>query len=238
MTGSERAPGFRRRFRITPAPGFVVSEVEDDYHRMAVAVHHDKGIATSVKATLLRAPWTTCPGAVHKCEQTFTGVALEAFPSRRDKAANCTHLYDLALLAAAHALDDAALVYDIFVSDPIDGTRRAEITRDGHTLLAWSDSNFCILEPAELAGMRVTDPRSWIDRLEPCVQEAARLLSWGSIIAHGRTLPMERQSDATRMPPSCYTFQPERAVQARRIGQSRDFSDPRVQPLQDLEEVL
>ena len=79
MVNPDQIPGFSRRLRITPAPGHVLSEVEDDYHHMSVSIHHDNEIANIVEAVLVRAPWTTCPGAVDKCEQTFTGVALRAF---------------------------------------------------------------------------------------------------------------------------------------------------------------
>ena len=239
MTCVEHAAGFRRRFSITPGPAHVVSAVEDDYHRMQVAIDHDGVLANAVRAVLLRAPWTTCPGAAQKCEHTFTGVALKDFPGRRaDKLSNCTHLYDLALLAAAHALDAAPLVYDIAVSDPVDGRRCAQIKRNGEAVLAWSDNNFRIVEPASLAGMPIIDTRPWLDSLEPGQREPARLLSWASVIAHGRSIPLEQQSDASRMPPSCYTFQPERAGQAMRVGDIRDFSDGTVLPLDSLEEVL
>lgn len=237
MDRPSEQPGFRRRFRLTPRPGRVVSEVEDDYHCMRVCIEHDGVVATSVSAELLRAPWTTCPGAAAKCEETFTGVALQAFPAQREKVANCTHLYDLALLAAAHAPDTSPLVYDIAVSDPVDGRREARIERDGEVVLAWSDAESRILEPAELAGLSIFDLRPWIKSQPRQRQEAARLLSWGSVIAHGRTIPLERQSDATRMPPSCYTFQPERAVRAERVGAVKDFSVGGVQPLDELEQV-
>jgi len=237
MDRPSEVPGFRRRFRVTPRPGRVVSEVEDDYHRMRVGIEHDGVVAISVAAELLRAPWTTCPGAAAKCEETFTGVALQGFPARREKAANCTHLYDLALLAAAHALDGATLVYDIAVSDPVDGRREAQIERNGEVVLAWSDAESRILAPAELAGLSIFDLRPWIASQPEERQEAARLLSWGSVIAHGRTIPMDRQSDASRMPPSCYTFQPERAVQAKRVGEVKDFSAGGEQPLDELEQV-
>ncbi|MDH4040401.1 MAG: hypothetical protein OEW92_05065 [Gammaproteobacteria bacterium] len=231
-------PGFRRRFRITPLPGHVTTEVEDDYHCMSVSVSHDAITASTVKADLARAPWSTCPGAVAQCETTFSGVALAEFPARGEKTSNCTHLYDLALLAAAHALDSVPMVYDIFVSDPVDGKRQAEIQRDGLTVLKWSDSNFHILEPLELEGMPLLDMREWIASLDGPGQEAARLLRWGSVIAHGRTIPMAKQSDASRMPPNCYSFQPEQSVRARRIGEVRDFSDGTIQPLERVGEML
>lgn len=238
MTTVRHAPGFRRRLRITPAPGCVRSEVEDDYHHMRVTIEHDGTVAHAVKATLLRAPWTTCPGAVDKCEQTFTGVELAAFPARREKAYNCTHLYDLALLGAAHAMDDAVLVYDVYVSDPVGGRRYAQVWRNDEFVLGWHDRDYRIVEPAGLAGMKLHDLRSWIDALEPSRQEAARILQWVSLIAHGRIIPMEKQSDASRMPPSCYTFQPERAAVAKRVGRTRDFSDGTAQPLEFHEETV
>ena len=232
MTGVGAAPGFRRRFRVTPQPGSVCSEVEDDFHRMSVTIEHDGSIARAVNASLARAPWSTCPGAVAKCEETFTGVELDSFPARREKAANCTHLYDLALLAAAHAHDEARLVYDIYISDPIEGRRHAQLWRDGERILEWWDESYRIVEPAAMAGMKLMDLRSWIDSLTPERQEPARILQWASIIAHGRIIPLEDQSDATRMPPSCYTFQPEQAVRAQRIGKTRDFNDGTTQPLE------
>lgn len=228
---SDATPGFRRRFRITPIPGHVLSEVEDDFHRMSVSVHHDNAVATTVKASLERAPWSTCPGAVDVCEQTFTGLPLEEFPAKKGKASNCTHLFDLAQLAAAHAFDDAILVYDIFVTDPVDDTRHAELYRNDERVLAWSYTKFAFIEPAELGGTKLDDIRQWLDALPPARQEEARVLRWASIIAHGRTIPLEQQSNAREMPPSCYSFQPERAAVAQRIGKSLDFSRGLAQPL-------
>jgi hypothetical protein len=231
------APGFRRRFRITPTPGSVCSEVEDDFHRMRVTIEHDGVVARTVKATLLRAPWSTCPEAVQKCEQTFTGVALREFPARRDKAVNCTHLYDLALLAAAHAFEDAVLVYDVSVSDPVNGRRHARLWRNAEPIFEWWDQDYRIVEPPALAGRQLLDLRSWIDALEPPQQEAARILQSASLIAHGRIIPLEKQSDASRMPPSCYTFQPQQAARAQRTGKSRDFSGGSILPLELSEET-
>jgi Protein of unknown function (DUF2889) len=235
---ADNLPGFRRRFRVTPAGGWVRSEVEDDFHHMHVTVHHDGTLATSLQPVMVRAPWTTCPGAAAELERTFTGVALEAFSSRGEKQANCTHLYDLALLAAAHAADSEPTIYDILVSDPIAGAagtkdRRAEVRRDGITLLAWVESGFLLSQPAELAGLRLDKMRAWIDTLDPELRQAARLLRWGNMIANGRIIPMEKQSDARRMPANCYTFQPLQAMQARRVGAIRDFSRGGAQPLDD-----
>ena len=230
-TSLDALPGYRRRFRVTPGAGWVTSELEDDMHCMAVTLRHEGGVVASVAAEQDRAPWTTCPGAVAQVEQTFTGVPLAAFGARGEKTANCTHLYDLAQLAAAHAHDRQPLVYDMLVSDPIEGRRRLELRRDGAPVMRWVEENGRFVEPADLAGLSLMDMRPWIDGLAPERQEQARLLRWGGMVAHGRTMPLEDQSDAARLPPNCYTLQPRRAVDARRVGEMRDFSAGTASPL-------
>ena len=225
-------PGYRRRLRVTPAPGWVRSELEDDFHCMAVTLRHEGGVVTRVEPEQERAPWTTCPGALAQLVATFEGVELAAFAARGEKPANCTHLHDLALLAAAHAGDAEPLVYDLLASDPIDGRRRLELRRQGAPMMSWVEQDGRFVAPPDLAGMTLDRMRPFIDALPAEAQEAARLLRWAGMVAHGRTIPMERQSDATRMPPSCFTFQPERAVQARRVGgMIREFSDGTAEPL-------
>jgi hypothetical protein len=234
MNALDQLPGFRRRFRIDGGDGWVRAAVEDDYHCMDVTLRHQGGSVTAVEPVMHRAPWTTCPGAVEQLRQTFTGVVLDGFVARGDKPANCTHLHDLAVLAAAHAADTAPLVYDILVSDPVDAWREVELRRNGERLLGWVEREHRIVEPSELAGLRLDELGRWISALDPDLQEGARLLRWGAMLAHGRTIPMERQSDASRMPPNCYSFQPERARVARRIGEIRDFSRGSARPLDSL----
>jgi hypothetical protein len=207
-------------------------ELEDDYHCMRVTLRHVGGIVSIVEPVLDRAPWTTCPGAVAELVRTFTGVALDAFAARGAKSANCTHLHDMAQLAAVHAGDESQLTYDILVSDPVDGRRRVELRRDGAAVLGWAEENGLIVEPPELRGMIPASLRPWIDTLEPALREAARILRWGAVLAHGRTIPMDRQSDASRMPSgSCYTFQPDNVVGAQRVGAIREFSMGTARPL-------
>ncbi len=227
-------PGFRRRLRITPFPDRVLSELEDDFHHMAVTVHHDGRTATAVEPFMERAPWSSCPGAVAVLTQTFCGVPLQEFASRGDKRANCTHLHDLAVLAAAHAFDRQRLMFDILVSDPIDGGSRAELRRDGATVLSWIIVKGRIVEPAPLAGIELDNMRDWIKSLDPVSAEAARLLRWGAMIAHGRTLPAGWASWGGRMTSRsrCYTFQPHRANQVEHTGVIRDFSRGTAQPLE------
>ena len=231
MILAKQSSGFWRRFRLTPSPGAVQAEVEDDFHCMSVIVFHDGYRATQIVINMRRAPWSTCPGAQERLAQTFTGVDLAQFPARGEKKANCTHLYDLAQMAAGHAGSEEQVIYDILVSDPEEGQRNAEIRRNGVTLLSWVESGFKIVKPEAAAGIRLDQLRAWIETLAPQLQEPARMLQWGNMLANGRIIPLEQQSDATKMPPSCYTFQPERAVLAKRIGVIRRFSPGVDQPL-------
>jgi hypothetical protein len=227
----DQLPGFRRRFRVSPKPGAVTAQVEDDFHCMMVVLHHDGAVVTEVDATMQRAPWSTCPGAEKQVAETFSGVSLAECDARGEKRDNCTHLYDLVLLAANHAADPEPLQYDILVADPQQGVSQAEIRLNGETLLGWVAEGFVMVEPASAAGIRLDKLTCWIESLPPPQREPARLLRWAMMIAHGRQIPLSKQSDASKMPPNCYTFQPQRAVEAQRIGSIYDFSDGSRSPL-------
>lgn len=236
MTGQSKPTGFRRRFRIVPEAGRIRAAVEDDYHCMAVEIRHDKGAITAVTPIMDRAPWSTCSGAVSQLKTTFEGATLEQAAALGGKKLNCTHLYDLAVLCAAHAGDAAPTQYDIFTADPVEGWIATEILRNGVAQLRWEHENDVLCAPEELRGRSLFALREWIDGLEPGLREAARLLQWGTIIAHGRQIPLDRQNDARRMPPNCYTFQPENAVKAVRVGRIVDFSREPVEPLDHYDE--
>lgn len=234
----EKMPGFRRRIRVETVEGKVLAMLEDDIHCMAVLLRHDGDHVIAVEPVTERMPWDTCPGAADKLVETFAGLPLAEVNARREKKANCTHLHDLAVLAAAHALDPEGVAYEIFASDPIDGQRILEIRRDGKTVYRWTEMNGQLIDPPSIAGQTLLSLRDWIGTLEGPGQEAARLLQWGALVAHGRTMPIEEQSRAADLPPNCYTFQPERAVHAHRVGQRFDFSDGSRVPLEGFDDRM
>jgi hypothetical protein len=107
-----------------------------------------------------------------------------------------------------------------------------QIRCNGRWLLGWSDEPKAwpeynrIVEPPQLAGQSLEKLRPWIRSLAPELQEAARLLQWCAIVANGRRLPLERHANASLMGTGrCFSFQEERAGQARRILDIRDFSN-------------
>lgn len=228
---ADPAPAFHRHVLITPAPGAVSAWVEDDYHHMGVVLRHDGQTIVGVEADMVRAPWSTCPGAVRQLAETFTGALLDEAATRGEKQLNCTHLHDMAMIAAAHARDTTPTRYAITVSDAVDGVRIAEISRDGTPVLHLVERANLVEAPAEAAGKNLFQLGDWIASLDEPSREAARLLRWAAIIAHGRAIPMERQSDATRMPSNCFTFQPGRKERAQRVGVIRDFSVGALRPL-------
>lgn len=238
IANGEDLPGFRRRIRVIPEQGAVVAMVEDDIHCMAVTLRHDGETVLAVEPQTPRMPWDTCPGAGAKLRETFEGLPLRDVTARREKKQNCTHLHDMAVLAAAHAGDTRPITFDITASDPVNGERVLAIRRDDRLLHRWIERDGVLAEPAELAGMALFSMRDWIGLQNGAAQEAARLLQWGALVAHGRTMPMEEQSNASDLPPNCYTFQPERAIHAKRVGDRFDFSDGSKVPLAEIGDRL
>ena len=111
----------RRLQLIDPQPGRVTAEVEDDYHRFFVDLRHDGERITGVATNAKRSPWTTCPSAGDHLAERLTGALLSEVASREDPLTHCTHMLDLAILAAAHADDAAPTLYEMLVDDPHGG---------------------------------------------------------------------------------------------------------------------
>ncbi|WP_414900226.1 DUF2889 domain-containing protein [Sphingomonas flavalba] len=226
------APGFRRRILVLPARGQVTAELEDDYHRMTVTLSHAEGIVVSVAAEMQRWPWTTCPGAVAQLSRTFVGRALSAVAGAGKKNRNCTHLYDLTLLAARHAADVGHAAYDVTVLDPVDGVAQATLRLNGRELLRWSLARDLFVDAA-MQGRRLGELRDWIATLDSGTAEAARILRWATMMSRGRRIEIpERASDSKLRSGVCYTFQPDVARHAlHTIGTIVGFAELGTEPL-------
>jgi len=227
-------PGYRRRIRIIAEDGAATALLEDDYHCMAVTLEHKGGIVTQVIPDMARAPWSTCPGAMAKLVETFAGLPLHEVTARREKTFNCTHLHDLSVLAAAHAGQVGSMVYDVAVSDAIAGKRIIEMRRGGALALRWTEQDGVLVAPDAIAGRTLPTLRDWIAELPEPEREAARLLQWAAMVAHGRTWAWKQGGPAPRISPNCYTFQPERVIDAHRIGAVVDFMTAGRTPLDGL----
>jgi hypothetical protein len=224
-------PGYRRTLRVEPGAGLVRALLEDDLHAMAVDLRHDGTRVTGVTAVMDRAPWTTCPGALSVLHDTFAGVRLDEVTARRDKQANCTHLHDLAVLAAAHAGDAGPSEYAVAVSDANAGERVLEIRRDGAALHRWVEREGVLVAPAAVAGQSLMTLRDWIATLVGPARDAARLLQWAGLVAHGRSLSEDEKHAALFRQPSCFTMQRGRVENAAALAPPRDFSAGSHRPL-------
>jgi hypothetical protein len=227
--------GYRRRILIEPAPGRVTAELEDDYHRMVVTLFHRDGVVTDIESDMKRWPWTTCPGAMAQLRNTFLGQALADFVSRGQRTANCTHLHDLALFGAAHADEEAPVAYDIFVSDAVDGARRATLQRNEIPVFDWTIRGDRFLAPADLKDLTIRELGGWIAAQDRPTAEAARVLRWASMVALGRGMTIPAGISATTIPGgTCFTFQPDMAAHSTRLpGADVDFSRPGAEPMAD-----
>ena len=206
-------PGFRRQIRLTPGQGVVSAAVMDNFHEMLVRITHDGAVITGFEAETRRAPFTLCPGAEAVARRSFVGLPLARALVPAEKSNNCTHLYDLAVLAAVHALDDAPLVYDVLVSDAgDDGLVLAEIRRDGVAVWQWALRDQVVVVP-EAGPLRSL--RHWIATLTPEQAETARMLQWCCLMAAARQAKTVTEASTYHMALSCYAFGGEAADQPR-----------------------
>jgi len=218
--------GYRRRIRIEPRAGSIKVELEDDYHHMRLVVEHSAETIRKVCSEMIRAPWSPCPGAVAKLKHAYEQLPWVQVRGHQAKPAHCTHLFDMMDLAATHWQDQQCTQYDIWVRDAetSGGTRHALIHCNGEALLEWREQAMQAEGGVLPNSMGLFEMNPWIKTLPDRFAEAARLLRWGNVIANGRNIPLAEQSDATKMPPNCYTFQPETAKTAVRVGVIKDFS--------------
>lgn len=228
-------PGFRRRILIEPMETCVRAMLEDDYHHMSVTLHHTDGLISDVRPEMIRWPWSTCRGAMEQCEQTFAGVAMAGLSNRRQRSANCTHLHDLVLFAAAHSADCKPIAYDIHVTDPVNDLRIATLRASSGIRLEWRLKGTIFEHPNEISGHTLMQLGDWIASLDPTRAEAARILRWATMLAHGRQMNIPAHCGTERFPlGSCYTFSAEVAPMARRLpGADLDLSVDGKAPLAD-----
>jgi hypothetical protein len=247
MSGPVPFGDYRRRIRVViDGPGSVAGGLEDDFHYFQVQIRHDGGHVVAVDATSRRWPWTTCPGAAEPL-RALAGMPLSrrclAVGDWTDPRQNCTHMFDLAGLAVAHAARGgevgATRQYDVAIPFGAQtGPRRVvRLWRDGEPTLDWT-----------LEGMRCVDPPpysevrwrggflKWADQtLDPDAAEAAIVLRRACDIGMGRGMDLDAIPKAVDILDTqgriCHTMQPGVVeVAERNVGTIRDY-DGRVNEL-------
>ena len=227
---------YRRAFLLVGAPGRVVAELEDDFHRFRVTVEHDGARVTRVVGEAFRYPWTECPGATAVLAG-LAGMPLTTRPTaageHSDPRANCTHLFDTAALAVAHAAAGRERRrYDVAVPDRSHGRTRARLQRDGAPLLDWEVQDTRIVAPEPFAGRALLGGsflRFAERELDPELGEAALALRRACFISAGRARDLDAAPHAGVYLPlaagSCHSFTPGIAERALRMrGTTREFT--------------
>lgn len=229
-------PGLRRNILLAPRPGGIRADVEDDYHEFGIelSVRDDRIVAVRTDAG--RTPWSGCPDAGGFLGERLIGLRLDEVEAFDNPLLHCTHQFDLAILAAAHVGDEAATLFEMFVSDAVNDRRCAELRRDGRHELSWELAGGTrIIHPPAFAGRDLKALRSWQDALDPRSREAARILRRAAFIAQGRGASVEHTDPAVLnrlQAGACYNFQPERIGRSTwQIEQRRDFTDAAAAPL-------
>lgn len=224
---------FRRRLHWRAMQGHVEVALEDSNHGFRLRLTHDAQRITQLSAEPLRFPFTTCPEAVASV-QVLVGLELTAVTEQRaalPQATNCTHLIDMALLAAAHAADTGTeRLYDIAVADERDGVTHARITCGEHIVHDWTIRAHLIETPSALAGRpAMRGFYAWVaQELHGLSREAAQALQRGYFVAQSRrwnTRPIEEHPASTDgiSNGACYSYHTGAVERAFRIhGSVRD----------------
>lgn len=240
MTETKRAfpafpPGLWRRIVLLPGDGWIGGALEDDMHRFHIRLDHAEGRVTRVAAKAVRHPWSACPGATDFIVKELTGELL-ADVGRRDPAQHCTHLYDLAILAAAHAGDTTPTRFDMTVADRVEGRTTAKLALDGSEVLHW------LLDETAIVGQNrdLRQLSKWKRDLPENQAEWATLLRRAVFVSGARQYiaPSLEQTAALNQGRMgvCFNYQmPQAENSTRTPNWHKDFSESGLEPLEGLD---
>ncbi|CAH0993051.1 hypothetical protein SIN8267_03190 [Sinobacterium norvegicum] len=229
---------YRRRIRLQGEVGRVVAELEDVAHGFRVIVAHDGRRVTNITATVLRAPFDTCIGAVEPIKQ-LVGLAIDntaqQIAKQSDIPANCTHIYDLTTLAIVHCQRGLVeRVWDFSAPDERDDQPQWITAQlNGEPVLSWKVLQWTVTEPAALNGNTLYRGFSvWAgSRYQGDQAEAAFALQKAYFVSQSRRYDMSSiagrpASQDTTMKGVCHTYSPAVIDSATRLGDTlRDFTD-------------
>ncbi len=222
-------PGIWRRIVLQPGPGWIGGALEDDVHRFHMRIDHAGGRITAVRAEALRHPWSACPGATSHIASELAGELLSD-TARRDPLQHCTHLYDLAVVLAAHTEDTAPRQFDLKVADRIGERTAAMLLEDGIEQMHWQIEGTSITGPAPYAGLNLKQLSHWKQELPLPIAEQATMLRRAVFISGARQFDPPPGLKAIDQGPqrmgACYNYQmPQAGKSTRTPDWLRDFSD-------------
>jgi hypothetical protein len=236
---------FHRRIVVVPEAGpeggIVRAGLEDDVHHMELTLFHDGARITDLQTRTHRVPWNICPGAGEKLKELI-GVPLQRMNTStgRDAKEHCTHLFDLARLAAARAYLKSPVQYDGSVPDRIDNRTSAELLRDGKRVLDWDLTEFMVTTPGPFEGHETMGPPLWPAGIDDDTIEAALVLRRTIFVARSRDFEAARMVTGAMSDDDvrneikargslghCFTYRLPHFDQAQRPDSRRNFSGRR-----------
>lgn len=234
---TQPASGFWRRIRLLPSPGVIRAGLEDDFHCFLMEMTHSYSEITALETRSERIPWSTCADAGAFLAKEIVGQPLSVV-AEFDPHNHCTHLFELAVLCAAHANDLEPTQFDVRVPDRIMGRTSPVLQKNGRDALYWHLNGTLIEGPYNWTGRDLRELSKWKYLLNTTNREHAMLLRRAVHLSGGRHsqhLNIERASDRgpSRMG-ACFTYQMPRALNALRVPDwIRDFSQSDTTPLQN-----
>lgn len=232
-TGSFR----RRHLLVAVDDTSVAAAIEDEMHHFALTVHHDGRAVTAVEGAPVRWPWSPCLDSPQALG-ALVGLPIAATPADiaawTDARQQCTHQFDLATLAIAHAsrhTNGGATRRDYVteVPDWFDPPFTARLWRDGNLLLDWTCAADAVLEPEQFRGAPMRNRFfAWCTaNLDHDMAEAAHVLRRAAWISPARRLDLEafdQAGESGLKAGICFTAQPARmAVAIRSRDSLRDY---------------
>jgi len=210
---------YRRSILLRNQNGQTTAELEDNNHALRILLTHNREVVKNISAETIRVPNNTCDGAVNLL-QDLVGARLSASPRAiigyTKRRANCTHLYDLAVLAVSQAWrGENRRRYDIEIPDEVEGLTTSIVRRNGQTVLTWTLKNNVIQSPRLFSGLHaVQGMRPWLEKnLDGDELEAALTLHQGHFVAQSRIYNLNaiaghRLAEDTMMEGVCYAYRP------------------------------
>jgi hypothetical protein len=242
-TQIRNAGRLRRLIELRADADSVIGWLEDDFHHFGVTLHHRDGRIADVSAVAIRAPWTTCAGAAIPLRALIGQPLVErASDIGRliDMRLQCTHIFDLAGLAIAHAWHRRlARRYEAVVPDrggvaqKTENPRKTDVveatlTCDGALVQAWRIDEERIVGPENLAGRPLNRGfRAWTEALPVDEAEFAFVLRRAIFVSGGRGVDLDvlGTADETGLPFVCHSLQPAQRLQAlRNHGNTHDYA--------------
>lgn len=228
---------FRRRIRLNGTDGQVCAELEDTNHGFRAKVFHDGQQVTDIQSEALRIPLSTCGGASEPLK-ALIGMPLDT-PTKNitlavDPRANCTHLYDLTLLAIAHCLrGNTSRQYDMEVDDQLEQEpAESRLYRNQQLVMTWQARDWLISAGPHTGNPLFKGFAAWANEaFSGDEQEAAFALQKAYFVSQARRYKMDAlagtpANDQPQMKGVCFSYSPpniDRAI--RTANNTRDFTD-------------